>query len=218
MATYVVSGCNRGIGLELCRQLAARQERVIGLCRHPSSAVVELGIELVESIDVSDDGVIATLRQALRDVDIDVLINNAGVLSRESLDDLDFDRMRHQFEVNTLGPLRVTHAVLECLRPGAKVAIVTSRLGAIEETSGSYYGYRMSKAAVNMLGASLASDLRSREIAVALLHPGMVATQMTGHQGIPTAQAASGLLARLDALTLQSSGRFWHASGEALPW
>ncbi len=218
MATYVVSGCNRGIGLELCRQLRAREERVIGLCRHASSALVELGVEVVESIDVADDGVMNTLRKALSDVDIDVLVNNAGVLSRESLDDLDLGRMRHQFEVNTLGPLRVTRALLERMQPGAKVAIVTSRMGSIGESSGSYYGYRVSKAAVNMVGASLAADLRSRQIAVALLHPGMVATEMTGYQGIAPEEAASGLLKRVDELTLESTGQFWHANGESLPW
>ncbi|MEM9387076.1 MAG: SDR family oxidoreductase [Pseudomonadota bacterium] len=218
MATYVVSGCNRGIGLELCRQLRTRNERVIGLCRHASSALVNLGVEVVESIDVTEDAAMSTLRKALRGVQIDVLINNAGVLSRESLDDLGWDRMRLQFEVNTLGPLRVTHALLEQLQRGAKVAIVTSRMGSISESSGSYYGYRMSKAAVNMAGASLAADLRSREIAVALLHPGMVATEMTGYQGIAPEEAAGGMLERLDGLTLASSGRFWHAKGELLDW
>ncbi|MEO0422891.1 MAG: SDR family oxidoreductase [Pseudomonadota bacterium] len=218
MATYVVSGCNRGIGLELCRQLRARDQRVIGLCRHASSALVDLGVEVVESIDVTEDASMSALRKALADVQIDVLINNAGVLSRESLDDLDWDRMRQQFEVNSLGPLRVTHALLEQLQHGAKVAIVTSRMGSISESSGSYYGYRMSKAAVNMAGASLAADLRSRGIAVALLHPGMVATEMTGYQGISPEEAAGGLLERIDVLSLDASGEFWHANGEELDW
>lgn len=219
MATYVVTGCNRGIGLELCRQLKERGERVIAVCRHASSALVDLGAEVVESIDVADDGAMRSLRKALDGIDVDVLVNNAGVLTREGLDDLDFDRMRQQFEINTLGPLRVTQALLGQLHRGSKVAIVTSRMGSIaDNTSGAYYGYRMSKAAVNMAGASLAADLRPEGIAVGLFHPGMVATEMTGYQGIPPTEAAAGLIKRIDELTLEQTGTFRHANGENLPW
>ena len=104
-------------------------------------------------------------------------------------------------------------------RSGAKLGLITSRMGSIDDNgSGSYYGYRISKAALNMAGRSLAVDLRPRGIAVALLHPGMVATRMVGFSGIPPQQAARGLLARIEVLTLESSGRFWHANGEPLPW
>ncbi|MEO0973592.1 MAG: SDR family oxidoreductase [Pseudomonadota bacterium] len=219
MATYVVTGCNRGIGLELCRQLTQREDRVIAVCRHASQALVDLGVEAIESIDVADEGAMASLADALAGIEVDVLINNAGILTRESLDSLDFERMRQQFEVNTLGPLRVTHTLLEHLREGSKVAIVTSRMGSVaDNTSGGYYGYRMSKAAVNMAGVSLARDLEPRGIAVGLFHPGMVATEMTGYQGIAPEEAASGLIARIDALGLASTGTFWHANGEPLPW
>lgn len=219
MATYVVTGCNRGIGFELCRQLKERGERVIGVCRHASGVLVELGVEVVESIDVGDDESMASLHNALADIEIDVLINNAGILTRETLDDLDFDRMRRQFEVNTLGPLRVTSTLLDRLRAGGKVGIVSSRVGSIADNgSGGMYGYRVSKAAVNMVGVNLAHDLRDRGIAVMLLHPGLVATEMTGYQGIKAADAASGLIARLDELTLDTTGTFWHANAEPLPW
>ena len=219
MATYVVTGCNRGIGLELCRQLTQRSERVIAVCRHASSALVELGVEVVESIDVADDDTMSSLRNALAEIDIDVLINNAGVLTRESLDDMSFARIRQQFEVNSLGPLRVTMTLLDRLHEGSKVAIVSSRMGSIaDNTSGAYYGYRMSKVAANMAGVSLAEDLRSRGIAVGLLHPGMVATEMTGFQGIPSEDAARGLIARIDELGPELSGTFRHANGEPLPW
>jgi NAD(P)-dependent dehydrogenase (short-subunit alcohol dehydrogenase family) len=150
---------------------------------------------------------------------IDVLVNNAGILSEESLDDLDVERIRRQFEVNALGPLRVTQALLGNLGRGAKVAIITSRMGSVADNgSGGYYGYRMSKAAVNMAGMSLARDLRDRGITVLLLHPGMVATGMTGSRGIPVAESAAGLIARIDSLGIADTGTFHHANGEPLPW
>jgi NAD(P)-dependent dehydrogenase (short-subunit alcohol dehydrogenase family) len=148
-----------------------------------------------------------------------VLVNNAGILARDSLAELDFDGMRRQFEVNALAPLRVTHALLPNLGAGSKVVIITSRMGSIADNgSGGYYGYRMSKAAVNIAGVSLARDLRDRDIAVLLLHPGMVATEMTGHQGVPAAEAARNLVARIETLGLEQSGSFHHANGEPLPW
>ena len=120
-------------------------------------------------------------RRASRGRTVDVLVNCAGILSDESLGDLDFDRIRAQFEVNSLGPLRVTAALRGNLGQGSKVAIITSRMGSIEDnTSGGRYGYRMSKAAVNMAGRSLANDLKDDGVAVAILHPGFVRTDMTG--------------------------------------
>ena len=105
-------------------------------------------------------------------------------------------------------------------RKGAKVALVTSRMGSIDDnSSGGAYGYRMSKAALNMAGKSLAVDLRARGVAVAILHPGMVKTDMIGGNGqVEPADAAKGLLARIDDLTLATSGAFWHMNGERLPW
>jgi NAD(P)-dependent dehydrogenase (short-subunit alcohol dehydrogenase family) len=220
MATVAITGANRGIGLELCRQLQARGDRVIALCRTTSDPLRETGAHIEEGIDVADDGVVDLLRRRLDGVALDAIVNNAGILTAESLDDLDWDRMRRQFEINSLGPLRVTAGVLPMLRAGAKVLIVTSRMGSIaDNSSGSRYGYRMSKAAVNMAGVSLAHDLKSREIAVGIVHPGFVRTEMTGHRGmIDPPEAAAGILARLDALDLETSGGFWHQNGERLPW
>lgn len=219
MATALVTGCNRGIGLELCRQLSERGDEVIGVCREPGRDVKALGIRLIDGIDVATDDGAGKLAQALGDEAIDVLINNAGILQRDSLDDLDFDGILEQFRVNSLGPLRVTRALLGNLHDGSKVAIVTSRMGSIGDNgSGGYYGYRVSKAAVNMIGMSLARDLEREGIAVVLLHPGMVATEMTGGQGIDPAEAARGLIARIDELTLAGTGSFRHAEGYELPW
>lgn len=215
----LVTGANRGIGLELTQQLLARGRHVIAACRKPSPALEASGAEVVTGIDVADDRVGGRLAAAVDGRPLQLLINNAGILTSESLADLDLDRIRRQFEINSLGPLRVTQALLPNLSSGSKVAIVTSRMGSIgDNTSGSRYGYRMSKAAVNMAGVSLAQDLQGRGIAVALLHPGLVATAMTGHNGIDPAEAASGLLARIEDLSLATSGTFWHQNGDILPW
>jgi NAD(P)-dependent dehydrogenase (short-subunit alcohol dehydrogenase family) len=220
MATAVITGANRGIGLEIARQLKKRGDRVIAACRHGSSELDALGIEAIEGVDVTDDDAVASLAERLASTQVDLLVNNAGLLTDESLSTLDFDRIRRQLEVNSLGPLRVTAALAPLMVSGSKVAIITSRMGSIaDNTSGGRYGYRMSKAAVNMAGRSLAHDLKDRGIAVAILHPGFVRTDMTGHQGlIDPPESAAGLIARIDELTLETSGGFWHTNGEKLPW
>jgi len=220
MPTAVITGANRGIGLELVRQLAERGDTVIAVCREPSKELEATGVRIEAGVDVSETGAAAELARRLQGVAVDTLINNAGILSHESLNDLDFDAIARQLEVNALGPLRVTSALLPLMKTGGKVAIVTSRMGSMADNgSGGYYGYRMSKAAVNAAGVSLARDLAGQGIAVALLHPGMVATDMTGRQGIPPADAAKGLIARIDALAMETTGRFWHGqTGEELPW
>ncbi len=219
MTTYVISGAGRGIGLELTRQLIDRGDTVIGLCRRAGKALNDSGAQVIEGVDVTADSSMRELRERLGDTRVDVLVNNAGVLTRENLDNLDFDAIRRQFEVNTLGPLRLTATLLGHLAEGSRVAIVTSRMGSIADNgSGGYYGYRASKAAVNAVGVSLARDLAGRGIAVALLHPGMVATDMTGGNGIPPAEAAAGLIARIDGLDMTNTGTWWHANGEILPW
>jgi len=215
----LITGANRGIGLELCRQLLARGDEVIGVCRNLSSDLKSLNLRVIEGIDVSSTQSVQSLQNQAGLEGLDWLINNAGILSADSLDSLDFEAMERQFRVNALGPLRVTVALLPKLGNGSKVGIITSRMGSVKDnTSGGYYGYRMSKAAVNMAGMSLARDLQQRGIAVGLLHPGMVATDMTGKQGVPPEQSARGLIQRMDALTMADTGSFWHADGEALPW
>jgi len=220
MGQTLVTGANRGIGLELCKQLKARGADVIAVCRSSSAELNALGVRVESGIDVSQAESIAELAKRLKGVTLDVLINNAGILRGENLASLDFDGIAEQFEVNALGPLRVTAALAPLLSANAKVAIITSRMGSMADNgSGGYYGYRMSKAAVNAAGVSLARDLKARGVAVALLHPGMVATEMTGRNGIPADESVRGLLARIDALTLESSGKFFHATtGEELPW
>jgi NAD(P)-dependent dehydrogenase (short-subunit alcohol dehydrogenase family) len=219
MATIVITGANRGIGLELARQLAQRGDTVIAACRKAGRELQSLGVEVIEDVEVTSDDAVTGLASALRGRHVDSLINNAGVLERDSLDALDFAAIERQFRVNAMAPLRVTAALRQNLTQGGKVFVITSRMGSIDDnTSGGYYGYRMSKAAVNMAAKSLSIDLKDRGVAVFVLHPGMVSTDMTNRQGIDVAQAAKGLIERMDALDIGQSGSFWHQEGYALPW
>lgn len=219
MARIVITGASRGIGLELCRQYHERGDEVIGVCRSASDKLAAPGVRVVDDVDVTKDSGAGRLASELADLPIDILVNNAGILRRDTLDEIDFDDMLEQYRVNTIGPLRIIRALLRNLHEGSKVGIITSRVGSIgDNSSGNNYGYRCSKAAANMVGANLHHDLSPRGIAVMLLHPGYVATDMTGAGGIPAADAAGGLIARLDELDLDSSGCFRHAQGDVLPW
>ncbi len=219
MSTVLITGCNRGIGFELATQYHQRRDNVIGVCRTSNDSIDKLGIRVVDGVDVADPQGVALLKQAIGDEPIDILLNNAGILRRDRFGELDYDEMILQFQVNTLGPLRVTEALADNLHEGSKVAIVTSRVGSIDDNgSGGNWGYRVSKTAVNMVGTNLMHELRPRGIAVALLHPGLVATEMTGNHGISTVDSARGLIERIDDLTLETSGGFWHAEGYRLPW
>jgi NAD(P)-dependent dehydrogenase (short-subunit alcohol dehydrogenase family) len=221
MATSLVTGANRGIGLALCRQLTERGDRVIAVCRTPSPELQQLaGVQIEGGVDVASDGALEALGARLSGTRLDVLIANAGILREDSLATLDLTGVREQIEVNALGPLRTVKALLASLHSGAKLALITSRMGSIADNgSGAYYGYRMSKAALNAAGVSLARDLEARRIAVAILHPGYVRTDMTDHEGVlDPRESARLLLQRIDELTLETSGGFWHANGERLPW
>jgi len=221
MALTVVTGANRGIGLALCEHLVERKNTVVAACRSASSELRKLGVEVVENVEVTDDAGIGRIALAVGKRTVDLLINNAGILLwSKDFPELDVAGIRKQFEVNALAPLRVTAALRARLAKGSKVALVTSRMGSIDDnSSGGGYGYRMSKAALNMAGKSLAVDLKGAGVAVAILHPGMVKTEMIGGRGqVEPSEAARGLLARIDELTLETSGGFWHANGERLPW
>ena len=153
----LITGANRGIGLEMTRQLAARGAQVLAACRRPSEALRRLDVQVIDDVDVTAASAGERLRAAVGDAGLDLLIHNAGLLTRETLDDLDLDRVRRQLEVNALAPLRLTAELRDRLGRGSKVALVTSRMGSIaDNTSGGMYGYRMSKAALNMAGRSLA--------------------------------------------------------------
>lgn len=221
MATCLVTGANRGIGLEYCRQLQARGDQVIAVCREPSPELEALGARIEAGLDLAESGTPAELVARLQGQRLDVVILNAGILQSMGLEDLDPEGIRRQFELNALAPLLLAQALLDQMPRGAKLALMTSRMGSIaDNSSGGSYGYRMSKVALNIAGKSLAIDLQPRGIAVAILHPGLVRTRMINFNpnGIAPEQAVEGLLARIDALTLETSGSFWHSNGELLPW
>jgi NAD(P)-dependent dehydrogenase (short-subunit alcohol dehydrogenase family) len=222
VARILITGCARGIGLQLTRKYLASGHEVIAVCRAPGDILPTLGSECIDGIELTRAGDLQRLQATVGERRIDVLIHNAGMLHREGLGSLraDADSLRTQFETNTLAPLLLTEALLPNLGNGSKIAIITSRMGSIaDNSSGGYYGYRMSKGALNVAGKSLAIDLKPRGIAVALLHPGFVRTDMTGGVGdIDAASSAAQLIERIDALDLEHSGHFWHARGEELPW
>ncbi|HEU0203635.1 MAG TPA: SDR family oxidoreductase, partial [Burkholderiaceae bacterium] len=179
MVTTLITGANKGMGLEFCRQLVARGDNVIATCRRSSPELKALPVRIVEDVEMTSDESCARLGRELAGVRIDWLILNAGVFSSGPLGALDFERMRHEYDVDALGPLRVTQALLANLAAGGKIALISSRAGSIgDNSSGGNYGYRMAKAALNMAGVSLARDLAAREIAVIALHPGVVDTDL----------------------------------------
>lgn len=224
MKTAVITGANRGIGLALCHTYLKQGWRVIGLCRHVSDELKNSGAQIVEGIDVTNTETIGRLPQVLQkllqDARIDLLINNAGILRQDTLGSLTNAEITEQFLVNALAPLKVTEALLDLLAPAAKIAFITSRMGSIaDNSSGGYYGYRMSKAALNAGAMSLARDLKARGIAIAILHPGFVQTAMVNFGGDITAeQSAQRLSQRIEELTLKNTGSFLHSNGESLPW
>ncbi|WP_114417674.1 SDR family oxidoreductase [Marinospirillum perlucidum] len=218
--TAVITGANRGIGLALARHYAQAGWQLVGVCRETSADLNEVANRVITGVDITAEEDVKRLAGELEGTAIDLLINNAGLLADERLGELDFASLARQMEINAYGPLRVTEALLPLLHQGSKIGLVTSRMGSIADNdSGGRYGYRASKAALNAFGKSLAVDLQPRGISVALLHPGYVKTRMVNFGGlISPEEAAAGLAARLEELTLETSGSFWHSNGELLPW
>jgi NAD(P)-dependent dehydrogenase (short-subunit alcohol dehydrogenase family) len=223
---WVVTGANRGIGLELVRQIAARGHQVEALARNPADAR-ELA-ELVDAsgghvrtfaCDVTRDESVRAAAKALGEVAIDVLINNAGVMGKmQSLEDLDLDDVMHSFDANALGSIRVARALLVHLERAKtrKIAGITSGMGSIaDNTSGGAYGYRMSKAAMNMANRSMSVDLRARGFSCIVLNPGWVQTEMGG-PGAPTpvADSARNILRVIDAMVPEQTGSFLNYDGK----
>ena len=226
MLNILVVGADRGIANEICRQLHARGERVIAACLGDGEGFGEGGPDTIGGIDVTSAEAPAKLVGGLRKrhVRLDWVLHVAGVLGLDQLGEIDYGDMRRQFEINTLGPLRIAEACLPLMGTGAKLGIVTSRVGSLgDNSSGGMYAYRVSKAGANMVALNLHHDLSKRGIAVVALHPGMVATDLTkdypgNYSYIQPAEAARGLIARMDELELSTSGQFRHANGDKLLW
>ena len=221
MSTYLITGSNRGIGLELCNQIHNRGDEVIATCRRASPELINLGVRIEENIDISSEEAITNLAKKLSGINLDCIIHNAGIYEFNSLEDFQKKSILRQFEINALSPIFMTQSLKHLLKRSSKVAFITSRMGSIgDNSSGSSYGYRMSKVALSMGAKSLSLDLLKEEIYVAILHPGLVSTRMTGftRNGITTEESANGILKRIDSLNKNNSGTFWHANGQVLPW
>jgi len=220
MKTVLITGANRGIGLELAHEYLSHGWHVIAVCRQTSAELSAASAHIIAGIDVAKPADIQALAEKLTSIKIDLLINNAGIFHADPLGEIDFNNLTQQFLVNAQAPLHVTEALLGCLNEGAKIAFITSRMGSIaDNTSGGYYGYRMSKAALNAGAKSLSIDLKSRGIAVALLHPGYVQTAMVNFGGdISAAESAKRLTQRIAELNINNTGNFWHSNGERLEW
>jgi NAD(P)-dependent dehydrogenase (short-subunit alcohol dehydrogenase family) len=224
----VVTGANRGIGLELVRQLLARGDEVEAACRRPEDAgeLRELASPhlRVHRCDVADDASVRAFAAELGTAAIDLVINNAGVSGgqRQSLRELDFAEAARTYEIDALGPLRIALALLPHVRRGSgkKLVHVTSGLGSIgDNRSGGFYGYRMAKAALNMASKTLAVDLRGEGIVSVVINPGWVQTDMGGRNAsVPVADSVRGILREIDAATLDRTGEFLDWKGGTYPW
>ncbi|WP_119969193.1 SDR family oxidoreductase [Shewanella japonica] len=216
----VITGANRGIGLALAKLFKQQGDKVFALCRHTSDELELLDVNVITQIDVATDEGIHNMQTSLAGVNIDVLICNAGILRDEQLSHLNLDTIRQQFEINALAPLRIVAALNHQLNAGGKVAMITSRMGSIEDnTSGGRYGYRMSKAALNAASMSLSHDLSPKQIAVGIYHPGYVQTDMVNHGGdISALESASRLVGLINSLDMTTTGVFKHSNGQTLPW
>jgi NAD(P)-dependent dehydrogenase (short-subunit alcohol dehydrogenase family) len=222
--TVLVTGANRGLGLEFVKQLQAQGYKVIGTARKPEKATELQGTGArVEQLDVASASSVEALAKILKGVPIDILINNAGMAIRadSSLETLDFAAMERTFQVNSLGPLRVTQALLPNLQAGGKKSIIniTSRLGSIELSTGGLYSYRTSKTALNQINKIISAELAAQGFTCVVIHPGWVKTDMGGADAsLAIPESISGILTVIDSLTVDKTGKFYNYNGEELPW
>ena len=231
MPNVLITGSNRGLGLEWCRQYAATGWRVFATCRFPAQAeeLQQLEIEhnalTIHRLDVTDSDQIGALARELANHPIDLLINNAGVYFEKYIQPeqaIDYEAWSHTFCVNTMSALRVSRAFLDHLRHSQKrlIVAISSHMGSIAEieSSGSYY-YRSSKAALNATMKGFSLELRPQQIGVLLLHPGWVQTRMGGPDGLLSPrESVEGMRTLVDAFTLANSGRFLRYDGSEIPW
>ena len=222
--TVLITGANRGIGLELAKQYSAAGWKVIGTARNPASAseLRDTGARILQ-LDVTDEASVAGLARDLGKQPIDLLINNAGIQPLMwKLDDIDFDVFERALQVNTVGPVRVTRAVLSNLRTGKRKTIinVTTNLSSIaDNVSGGFYGYRESKAALNMFNKSLAAELGPEGFICIVLHPGWVRTDLGGPEApLDVQDSVRGMIDVIDSLTLDDNGSFRTHDGNRMPW
>lgn len=231
MPTILITGANRGLGLEFTRQYLAEGYTVIAACRNPGAAqaLQELertagGVLNVIEVDVADNASVTRAAARVRRQTIDILVNCAGIFGAggDTIGSLDYDAWRAVLEVNVLGPARICEAFLDQVARSDRrlVVVITSGLGSLaDNTTGRYIPYRTSKAAVNMLIRSAASDLRPRGVTCVVINPGWVKTDMGGPNAKLSPEESVGAMRRLIAkVRLKDSGRFYSYDGSEYPW
>ncbi|TMW66291.1 hypothetical protein Poli38472_004056 [Pythium oligandrum] len=226
--TVLITGASRGIGLTFTKHYLQEGWQVIAAARSPANAdeLRALAPYKIVQLDVADEESIVTAAKELEGEEIDLLVNNAGIFEDESLESFTKAGVMKQFEVNAVGSFLVTRAFVSHLKAAApnsglaKVANVSSRLGSISlNQEGGLYGYRASKAALNMINTSLAVDLKPLNITSIVFHPGYVATDMSAHKGVVQPEdSVNGLAKLIDEATMEKTGKFYDFEGNALSW
>ena len=224
MTTIMITGASRGLGLEFARQFYSEECRVIATCRNPKKAneLNSIGDIDVHSLDVTDDKSVANLADKLRGENIDILINNAGVIGqRDGFGSLDYDIWAETMDTNVFGPMRVAEAFRDNVMNSEKkqMIFITSRMGSITEAVPNAYVYRSSKAALNMAVKCLSVELEQQGLIAVLFHPGHVQTDMGGQAAPVTPQKSiEGMKNQIVALTHDDNGRFLSYDGHQIPW
>jgi NAD(P)-dependent dehydrogenase (short-subunit alcohol dehydrogenase family) len=230
MATVLITGANKGIGLELARLYAGKGDAVLACCRNPSeaSALNELaGASDVRvcGVVVGDGGSVAAMADELKGITIDLLINNAGMSGpspeNQSVLNMDFDGWAETMNVNTMAPVRVMHALIENLRASKnpQVVTITSQMGALDLDMTFSYAYCSSKAALNKFMKMAAIELAKENIDVCVIHPGWVRTDMGGSGAdISAEESAEGIVNVIAGLNADNAGSFWKWDGETHAW
>lgn len=227
--TVLITGANRGLGLEFTKQYAADGWQVISCCRTPETAAELMSLVSqfqqniqVHALNVADFAQIDALALQLKTSKIDVLINNAGVYPESSLGNIDYDNWAYGFKINTMAPYKMAEAFTEQIAASQlkKIVVLSSKMGSVSDnTSGGSYAYRTSKAATNMMMKSLSIDLKTKGIACGILHPGWVQTDMGGPNGLITAATSvAGLRQVISELTTSNCGRFIAFDGKEIAW
>ena len=224
MTTIMITGASRGLGLEFARQFYNEECRVIATCRSPKNAneLNAIGDIDVHALDVTDDKSVTTLADKLRGENIDILINNAGVIGqRDGFGRIDYDIWAKTMDTNVFGPMRVAEAFRDNVMTSYKkqMIFITSRMGSITEAVPNAYVYRSSKAALNMAVKCLSAELGEQGLIAVLFHPGHVQTDMGGQAAPVTPQKSiEGMKNQIVALTRDDNGRFLSYDGRQIPW
>jgi NAD(P)-dependent dehydrogenase (short-subunit alcohol dehydrogenase family) len=227
MATVLITGANKGVGLEMVKIYAARGDKVLACCRDPQGSeqlnAVSGDVQVLE-VAVGDDDSVKALAANIGATPIDLLINNAGTkgpeINEQNTYSMNFEGWADTFNVNSMGPVRVMQALLDNLKmAGGRVMTVTSQMGALSLDMVAAHAYCASKAAVNKFMRLASIDLKKDGVAVGLVHPGWVKTDMGGpNADLTPEESAAGVVAVCDQLTMENTGGFWKWNGERHDW